>query len=170
MVFAAFLLLGQGCSNQDDSFPVAEPEASETTSEGPGSSGSGGTSTTRQQPTAVQAEVPAEFTVVAVPQASDGRSVMIGEAAFTGRQGGFVVIHSDEGGRSGIRGASAYLPPGTHRQVRIELGPPLASDAVLLAMLHLDDNANRAYDFPTADAPVEQRGTEVTMLFAVDVV
>lgn len=109
-----------------------------------------------------------EFAVVANNQTGDGSTVTIDRAVFGG-SGGFVVIHADEGGYSGVRGASGYLGAGTHDHVIVTLSPPAHSGTVLLAMLHVDDNANQSFDFPVADGPVFYQQKHVETYFRLDI-
>ena len=57
--------------------------------------------------------------------------------------GGFVVVQDD---RVGLRGASSYLPPGTHRDVRVPLVPMLGANATLYAVPYADVNGNGSFD------------------------
>ncbi|MFB6139787.1 MAG: BGTF surface domain-containing protein [Halosimplex sp.] len=75
--------------------------------------------------------------------------------------GGFVAIH--EGSASGdVIGTSKYLQAGQHTDVRIALDSDVNDTTTLVAMPHLDTNANNLYDFPEADAPYTADGSAVT--------
>ena len=57
--------------------------------------------------------------------------------------GGFVVIQDEV---VGTRGASSYLPPGTHRGVRVPLVPTLGTNATMYAVPYADRNENGTFD------------------------
>lgn len=142
---------------------MGEQEQADGTATGPAGGPSGAAPTEEEASSSGP-----DYLVAARQQRSDGRTIVIHDVVFSGK-GGFVAIHADEGGHNGIRGASAYLPKGTHHNVKVTLNPPLSSTSVVLPMLHADDNANRSYDFPAADGPVNYRGDTVTTLVRIDV-
>ena len=57
--------------------------------------------------------------------------------------GGFVVVQDD---RIGLRGASSYLPPGTHHDVRVPLVPTLGANATMYAVPYADLNRDGTLD------------------------
>ena len=74
-------------------------------------------------------------------QTTRGTGVTV--ASVTLSAGGFVVVQDD---RVGLRGASSYLPPGTHRDVRVALLPTLGGNATLYAVPYADLNGNGTFD------------------------
>ncbi|WP_206731740.1 DUF7282 domain-containing protein [Halorubrum amylolyticum] len=86
-------------------------------------------------------------------QSSGGSAVVVEEVHLP--EGGFVTMHdsslADGATFDSIRGTSAYLEPGIHRDVVVRLDDPLAEDDALFAMAHRDTNDNEAYDFPGSD-------------------
>lgn len=88
------------------------------------------------------------FFLAASGQQSDGKTIVIDEAVFTGTTG-FVAIHADAGGAPGpVIGVSALLS-GASTGVTITLDKPLEANATVWPMLHVD-NGNGQYEFPTA--------------------
>mgnify|MGYP000743053409 CR=1 FL=1 len=81
-------------------------------------------------------------------------------------EGGFVAIH--EGGAGGpVIGTSKYLESGQQSNVRVTLDENVSSGTTLVAMPHLDTNANNLYDFDpddenTPDGPYTSGGAPVT--------
>jgi len=81
-------------------------------------------------------------------------------------EGGFVAIH--EGGAGGpVIGTSKYLESGQQSNVRVTLDENVSSGTTLVAMPHLDTNANNLYDFDPADSetpdgPYTSGGAPVT--------
>ncbi|USZ67114.1 hypothetical protein NGM10_10270 [Halorussus salilacus] len=100
-------------------------------------------------------------------QESDGEQVVIESATLP--EGGFVTIHDEtllEGDALGsVVGVSTYLEAGTHEDVTITLGRPLAETQTVIAMPHYDDNENQVYDFIISgggvDAPYTSDGEAV---------
>ena len=114
-------------------------------------------------------------TVTFGDQSSDGQTVVVDSATLP--EGGFVTIHDDtllDGNVIGsVIGVSGPLEPGTYENVTVPLftvpgGPmgELTEDATLIAMPHLDTNANNIYDFVTSagadDGPYLTNGSAVT--------
>ncbi|WP_049916708.1 DUF7282 domain-containing protein [Halogeometricum pallidum] len=106
--------------------------------------------------------------VVAVSnQTTDGGTVTIDSVTMA--NGGFVTVHDatvTEGAVfDSVRGTSAYLAPGTHENVTVELSAPLNETTTIVPMAHMDTNGNEAYDFVTsegeADGPYVARGGPV---------
>jgi PKD repeat protein len=101
-------------------------------------------------------------------QTSDGRSVAV--ASVTLPKGGFVAVHDASpanGARpDAVRGASAYLDPGTSADVRVELDDPLPvpGTGTLFAVAHADTDGDRTFDFVSTggrtDVPYESGGGE----------
>lgn len=103
-------------------------------------------------------------------QSENGKKVQVKSATLP--RGGFVAIYatetllSDPDSRLSPIGVSAYLEPGTHRDVEISLfegvpgaefntGRKLEDDQTLVAMAHRDTNRNRVFDFLTSDQPAD---------------
>ncbi|WP_206424455.1 PGF-CTERM sorting domain-containing protein [Halorubrum sp. CSM-61] len=86
-------------------------------------------------------------------QSSGGNAVVVDEVYLP--EGGFVTMHdsslADGATFDSVRGTSAYLDPGIHRDVVVRLDDPLTEDDALFAMAHRDTNDNEAYDFPESD-------------------
>ncbi|PSQ32942.1 hypothetical protein BRD09_02260, partial [Halobacteriales archaeon SW_10_68_16] len=60
-------------------------------------------------------------------QTSGGGEVTVEDVELT--EGGYVAIQNDSGANpDAVRGVSAYLDPGTHDEVTVELDAPLSSD------------------------------------------
>jgi PGF-CTERM protein len=95
---------------------------------------------------------------------SSGGSVVTVDSVYL-PEGGFVVMHderlADGEAVESVRGASAYLAPGLHRNVEVVLDSPLGEDETLTAMAHMDTNGNEAYEFPDADGPYTADGGAV---------
>lgn len=84
-------------------------------------------------------------------QTGDGTTVMIDSVTLP--NGGFVAIHSDDGGAPGpVIGVSELLPAGTSEDVEVTLDTPLDADATIFPMAHIDDG-NGTYEFPGPDGP-----------------
>jgi PGF-CTERM protein/surface glycoprotein (TIGR04207 family) len=91
-------------------------------------------------------------------------------ASVTMSDGGYVVIHAEDGS---VIGASSYLEAGTHEDVRIALDENIDEDAELIAMPHLDTDGDNVYEFEggSLDAPyTDDEGNPVTDSAAVSVV
>lgn len=119
-------------------------------------------------------EAPASVTFE--DQTSDGRTVTV--AAATLPRGGFVTIHDeslvDGATFESVRGTSAYLVPGSHEGITVELDDPISETQRLVAVLYRDSNGNRVYDFVSsegeADGPYESsRGGAVLDVATVTV-
>jgi len=64
--------------------------------------------------------------------------------------GGFLVLHA--GNASGpVVGHSGYLPPGEHDAVAAYVSEPVANGTTVVAVAHVDDRRNRAFDGVDAD-------------------
>jgi flagellar protein FlaJ len=79
--------------------------------------------------------------------------------------GGFVVLHAEaEDGE--VIGRTEYLPPGTHRNVDVELtGPPNKGEFLVVAVPHLDTNDNQQFDY--TDGAVDRAYPEGSYQVAV---
>ncbi|PSP45849.1 PGF-CTERM sorting domain-containing protein, partial [Halobacteriales archaeon QH_1_68_42] len=91
-------------------------------------------------------------------------------ASVTMSDGGYVVIHAEDGS---VIGASSYLEAGTHEDVRIALDENVDEEAELIAMPHLDTDGDNVYEFEggSLDAPyTDDEGNPVTDSAAVGVV
>jgi hypothetical protein len=111
-----------------------------------------------------QATVTVSATVSMSDQPTDGSTVVVDRVELA--EGGFVTIHDasvTEGDVfDSIRGTSAYLGPGVHEDVRIELDEPLSGNATLVPMAHQDTDGDQTYDFAdtqgSADGPYATGG------------
>ncbi|TVT79780.1 DUF7282 domain-containing protein, partial [Haloferax volcanii] len=83
-------------------------------------------------------------------QATGGYSVVVDSAYLP--DGGFVTVHDGtvtEGQVfESIRGTSAYLEPGLHRDVRVTLDSPLNETTTVVPMAHMDTDDDETYTFP----------------------
>jgi len=115
------------------------------------------------------------FVLLSAPVASIGASnaVSTGEVinvpSASASDGGFVVAY-DDGINSTELGRSAYLPPGTHRDVTVVLDEPVRDNRTVTLVVHRDTNGDERLDFdppyiPTRSAtdgpypPIADRGT-----------
>ncbi|EMA34943.1 DUF7282 domain-containing protein [Haloarcula japonica] len=95
-----------------------------------------------------------DATVTAADQTSAGETVVIDEVTLS--EGGFVAIQNASGASPGeIRGASAYLGPGTHQDVEVPLNAPLDSTRDLVAQSYTDSNADRDFDYAASGGEVD---------------
>jgi len=102
-------------------------------------------------------------------QPSGGNAVVVDEVYLP--EGGFVTMHdsslADGAVFDSIRGTSAYLEPGIHRDVVVRLDDPLTEDDALFGMAHQDTNDNEAYDFPDSegneDGPYTTDSSDIVM-------
>lgn len=79
-------------------------------------------------------------------QTTDETRVRVSSVTLS--EGGFVAVGDDSGGSpDAVRGASAYLPPGRHRNVTVPLDDSLGEDARLHAHVHYDTDADRRFEF-----------------------
>jgi hypothetical protein len=77
--------------------------------------------------------------------------------------GGFVAVYNQSflagnnvtTSRKSFRGASQYLTPGKHTNVRITLDRPYTHDGTVIVVPHLDTNNNTKYDFLTGNGSVD---------------
>lgn len=100
-------------------------------------------------------------------QVSDGAAVVVDEVVFSDGPG-WIVIHQDLAGVPGvIIGHSQLIPVGTTTNVSVPLGQPLQASADVLVMLHHEDNGDTAFDFPSADLPVQVGGRPLMVPIAI---
>lgn len=98
------------------------------------------------------------FHVHVADQERDGHSIIVEDATLTGSSG-WLVIHADDSGTpGGIIGVSTLLPAGTAQSVTVPLREPLTASSWVIVMLHLEDNADSAFDYPAADQPATVGG------------
>jgi predicted ribosomally synthesized peptide with SipW-like signal peptide len=123
--------------------------------------------------------MPAEVASVDIPDVQtvsveDDGSTMVHVDKTTLPEGGFVVLHNEtlltQGDAAGsVIGNTAYLTPGTHGNLEIEVADPPNDivddngdgDSTVIAMAHKDTNDNQTYDFPNADGPYTIDGSAV---------
>jgi PGF-CTERM protein len=95
---------------------------------------------------------------VTMADQSSGGTLVYVESAFL-PSGGFVTAHDssllDGATFDSVRGTSAYLEPGHHEHVPVELDEPLDESDTIVAMPHEDTNDNEAYDFVTSDGAAD---------------
>ncbi|WP_396613301.1 PGF-CTERM sorting domain-containing protein [Haloferax sp. S1W] len=86
-------------------------------------------------------------------QATGGYSIVVDSAYLP--EGGFVTVHDGtvtEGEVfESIRGTSAYLEPGLHRDVRVTLDAPLNETTTVVPMAHKDTDGDETYTFPESE-------------------
>ncbi|QLC33073.1 PGF-CTERM sorting domain-containing protein [Halarchaeum sp. CBA1220] len=107
--------------------------------------------------------------------ATGGHHVSVDSAYLP--NGGFVTVHDasvTEGAVfESIRGTSAYLAPGLHRNVSVTLDAPVENDTTLVPMAHRDTDGDMTYDFPASngetDGPYTADGSAVVDTGAVTV-
>lgn len=91
--------------------------------------------------------------ISAMDQTTGGHAAVT-ESVFL-PDGGFVTVHDGtvtEGQTfESIRGTSAYLEPGLHRNVRVSLDDPYTEDGTLVPMAHKDTDGDEAYTFEESD-------------------
>ncbi len=94
-----------------------------------------------------------EATVSFDSQSSGGHTVTVADVYVP--EGGFVTMHDStlEDGAvfDSVRGTSAYLEAGFHRDVIVTLDEPLTDDDTLFGMAHMDTNDNEVYEFLETD-------------------
>jgi PGF-CTERM protein len=110
---------------------------------------------------------------------SGGETIVVDEVTVP--EGGFVTIHDNtltEGNTLGsVVGTSAYLEPGTHEDVVVQLDDDV-EDGTFHAMAHQDTNDDRAYTFVssngqedgpyTIDGDIVMQNANVTVSASVD--
>jgi hypothetical protein len=89
---------------------------------------------------------------IVVPEQAGGTNVFI--ESVTLPSGGYVVIHREDDGKSGvIIGVSEFLPAGTTTNFLMDTDEEVIEGDSLFAMLHVDDG-DGAFVFPGADVPL----------------
>lgn len=79
-------------------------------------------------------------------QSSDGQTAVVSSVNLS--EGGFVAVQNESGDHPDeIRGASAYLSPGTHQNVEVPLDPALQENRTLVAQVYTDTNADRRFTY-----------------------
>lgn len=87
-------------------------------------------------------------------QETDGSSVEVGSVNLS--EGGFVVISNTSGADpEEVRGAK-YLPPGSYRNVTVQLDEELTADRTLHAQVHLDSNGDQWFDYPSSNGSKDE--------------
>jgi plastocyanin len=102
-------------------------------------------------------------------QSGDGTRVTVASVTITGADG-FVVVHSDADGSPGPVIGHVAIDEGTSTNVRVTLDTPLAADATVWPMLHVDAGTAGTYEFPGADGPVSDGNGVVVRPLAYTVV
>lgn len=95
--------------------------------------------------------------VAVADQSGDGTTVTVPEATIQGSDG-WVAIHLDDGGMPLVpqTEGETYIEEGTSENVTVQLDTPVDSSQTLYAMIHTDNPADEAYNFPqtaTQDMP-----------------
>lgn len=86
--------------------------------------------------------------IAADDQESNGVSIVIARVDLPAA--GFIAVHIDDGGSPGpVIGVSDLLTEGTTNDVTVTLDEPLAADATVYPMAHIDTNGNGIYEFGT---------------------
>jgi len=104
-------------------------------------------------------------------QNSDGTTVTVSQASISGANG-WVAIHQMNGDQPGPVLGQTFIQQGDSSNVAVTLTRPLTSSATVMAMLHVDDPADRQYTFPqdnSTDGPVMASGQVVAQPFKVTV-
>jgi hypothetical protein len=87
-------------------------------------------------------------------QAAEDAGTLVVVDSVSLSEAGFVAIH--RGGPSGsVIGVSDYLSPGSHEDVEIRLREAISSRTDLAAVVHLDSDADRTFDFVVTDGAVD---------------
>lgn len=111
--------------------------------------------------------------VTVAEQSGDGTTVTVPEATIQGSDG-WVAIHLDDGGMPLVPQTEgvAYIEEGTTQNVTVQLDQPVDSSQTLYAMIHTDNPADEAYNFPQTamqempeDPPVMENGEVVVKPF-----
>jgi len=95
----------------------------------------------------------AEENVVVVMEQQPGNTI-VGSVVL--EVPGFLVIHEDNNGPGAILGASTLLQAGESTNVQVALSRASRDGETLHAMLHIDADANGAFD-AAVDTPVQSR-------------
>jgi len=110
-----------------------------------------------ETPEEAETQDPSTANVTFGDQQSDGSEVTVESASVP--DGGFVVVHDeslvDRAIIDSMLGQSAFLEPGVHRDVTVELDDPLEESQRLIAVLYRDENENEEYDFVTSNRTVD---------------
>lgn len=100
------------------------------------------------------ANVTVSAAVTADDQPTDGDTLVVDRVEVA--EGGFVAIHDDrlfeDEPVASVIGHSAFLSPGVHEHVRVNLTAPLAQDETIVAMPHRDSDGDGEYDFADSRA------------------
>jgi flagellar protein FlaJ len=87
-------------------------------------------------------------TVTFTEQTMDGDAVVVDSVSMS--DGGFVVVHQQNNDGE-VVGHSAYLEPGSHQDVRIQLRSTYADEMTLFAVSYLDSDGDGEFDPPPGD-------------------
>ncbi|PSQ38312.1 hypothetical protein BRD10_04200 [Halobacteriales archaeon SW_12_71_31] len=75
-------------------------------------------------------------------------------------EGGFVAVHAvsyvDGQFTESVRGVSAYLEPGLHRDVAVELDRPVTDGTTLVAVVYRDSDDDGEFEFVDTDGAVDR--------------
>lgn len=75
-------------------------------------------------------------------------------------EGGFVAVHAvsyvDGQFTESVRGVSAYLEPGLHRDVAVELDRPMTDGTTLVAVVYRDGDDDGEFEFVDTDGTVDR--------------
>jgi len=90
-------------------------------------------------------------------QTTGGHTVTVDSVTL--EDGGFVTVHDEslaDGETLGsVVGSSAYLEPGDHENVTVQLESPVENDTTLTAMPHRDTDGDRVYEFVSGSGGVD---------------
>jgi hypothetical protein len=90
-------------------------------------------------------------------QETAGGSVTVDSADLS--EGGFVVVLNESGRNPGAVRGAAYLEPGSHEDVHVDVDPGVSDEEELFAQVHLDTNGDQRFDYDggLVDRPFENR-------------
>ncbi|SIS03660.1 DUF7282 domain-containing protein [Natronorubrum thiooxidans] len=97
-----------------------------------------------------------EATITFAEQERDGDSVVVDSVELS--EGGFVAIYDGErvADPAGVLGSSAYLEPGAHSEVEIDLEESLEGEQPLVAVVHHDTNDDETFQYAETDGAEDE--------------
>jgi hypothetical protein len=112
---------------------------------------------------------PATSYLKAAAQTSNGKTIVIVQVSSEGVERR-VAIHANGGGAPGPTiGVSRLLQSRVTSHVTIVLTEPLSTTGTVLAVLHLEDNDNTTFDYPTPIRPPPWTAVSLRYQFRVTV-
>lgn len=153
-----------GSPSPSNATATTVPAASTTTASTPP------TTTTVSTPTTT-VSIPSHADVRFDDQASNGTTLVVARATL--HDGGFVAVVNGTAGAPGsapILGTSAFLKPGVHTDIPVELDAPIDGNRTLTAVVFADASGDRIPDADGSDEVVEgPNGTAVADMANVTV-